>query len=152
MRRWSRKASSRARIETQTRCDEKGRRQSPPAFSSRSHHTLGWKTQRGRGRSGGRAASGRGRKRSPGPIGGGTARSGLPQSGQCSRPALGPERWARSQCPRAAHCGLMHCTVQPGRYCMLIPSEAAHPVSGDPQGSRNCEDGGILLPSTCGVK
>jgi len=36
----------------------------------------------------------------------------------------------------------MHCTVQPGRYCMAFPSEAADPVSGNPQGSRNVEDGG----------
>ena len=31
-----------------------------------------------------------------------------------------PEAEARSQWPRAAHSGLMHCTVQPGKYCTLF--------------------------------
>jgi hypothetical protein len=29
--------------------------------------------------------------------------------------------WMRSQCPRAGHSGLRHCTVQPGRYCIVSP-------------------------------
>jgi hypothetical protein len=82
-------------------------------------------SQCGLGRSGGRPASGRGRIRSRGPIGGGTACKGLPQLGQSSSPALGPERCARSQCPRAAQSWLIHCTVQPGKYCMLLPPVAA---------------------------
>ncbi len=80
---------------------------------------------RGLGRSGGRAASARGRMRSRGPIGGGTACNVHPQLGQNSKPALGPERYARSQWPRAEHSWLMHCTVQPGKYCMLLPPVAA---------------------------
>ena len=32
-----------------------------------------------------------------------------------------PASAARSQWPRAAHSGLIHCTVQPGKYCTLIP-------------------------------
>ncbi len=32
-----------------------------------------------------------------------------------------PESAARSQWPRAAHSGLMHCTVHPGKYCTLSP-------------------------------
>src|SRR4029077_14728409 len=63
--------------------------------------------------------------RTPGPIGGGTACRDLPQLGQNSSPALGPERCARSQCPRAEHSWLMHCTVHPGKYCMLLPPVAA---------------------------
>ena len=31
------------------------------------------------------------------------------------------ESVARSQWPRAAHSGLMHCTVHPGKYCTLFP-------------------------------
>ena len=74
--------------------------------------------QRGRGRSGGRAVSGRGRMRNRGPSGGGTLRRALPQHGQ--RPSSQNARVAsaRSQCPRASHCGLMHCTVKPGRNCI----------------------------------
>ena len=74
--------------------------------------------QRGRGRSGGRAVSGRGRMRKRGPSGGGTLRSESPQQGQ--RPSSQNARVAsaRSQWPRASHCGLMHCTVKPGKYCM----------------------------------
>ena len=32
-----------------------------------------------------------------------------------------PDAPARSQWPRAAHSGLMHCTVQPGKYCTFSP-------------------------------
>ena len=103
-------------------------------------------TYRGLGRSGGRAASARGRMRSRGPIGGGTACKVLPQLGQNSKPALGPERYARSQCPRAEHSWLMHCTVQPGKYCMLLPPVAA---AGDlgiakrPKQPKSSEDAGL---------
>ena len=31
-----------------------------------------------------------------------------------------PASTARSQWPRAAHSGLMHCTVQPGKYCTFF--------------------------------
>lgn len=82
------------------------------------------KAQRGRGRSG-RAASERGRKRRRGPSGGGTLRRKSPQEGH--RPSM-PMGWvasARIQCPRASQSGLMHCTVSPGRYCMVSPSGAA---------------------------
>ena len=77
--------------------------------------------QRGRGRSGGRAVSGRGRMRKRGPSGGGTLRRESPQHGQ--RPSSQNARVAsaRSQWPRASHCGLMHCTVKPGRNCMSFP-------------------------------
>jgi len=68
--------------------------------------------------------------RSRGPIGGGTACNVYPQLGQNSKPALGPERYARSQWPRAEHSWLMHCTVQPGKYCMLPPLVAAADDSG----------------------
>ena len=50
-------------------------------------------------------------------IGGGTLRSGELQLLQSSP----PESAARSQWPRAAHSGLMHCTVHPGKYCTLSP-------------------------------
>ena len=49
--------------------------------------------------------------------GGGTLRSGALQLLQSSP----PESAARSQWPRAAHSGLMHCTVHPGKYCTLSP-------------------------------
>jgi len=77
--------------------------------------------QRGRGRSGGRAVSARGRMRKRGPSGGGTLRRESPQHGQ--RPSSQNARVAsaRSQWPRASHCGLMHCTVKPGRNCMSFP-------------------------------
>lgn len=78
------------------------------------------KIYRGLGRSG-PAVSARGLMRRRGPIGGGTARKELPQLGQNSRPAFGPERCARNQCPRAEHSGLMHCTVHPGKYCIVLP-------------------------------
>ncbi|MFY9584577.1 MAG: hypothetical protein WAR21_08820, partial [Candidatus Acidiferrales bacterium] len=71
-----------------------------------------------RGRPDGRyALSGRGRKRSRGPSGGGTLCSGAPQLLQESARAAS----TRSQWPRAWHCGLMHCTVQPGKYCTVPP-------------------------------
>ena len=81
----------------------------------------GYRTQRGRGRSGGRAVSARGRMRNRGPSGGGTFRSDSPQHGQ--RPSSQNARVAsaRSQWPRASHCGLMHCTVKPGRNCISFP-------------------------------
>ncbi len=76
--------------------------------------------QRGRGRNGGRAVNGRGRMRNRGPSGGGTLRRESPQQGQ--RPSSQNARVAsaRSQWPRASHCGLMHCTVKPGRNCILF--------------------------------
>jgi hypothetical protein len=90
--------------------------------------------QRGRGRSGGRAVSGRGRIRKRGPSGGGTLRKALPQQGQ--RPSSQNARVAsaRSQWPRASHCGLMHCTVKPGRNCISFSlsgrnAECVRPVA-----------------------
>jgi hypothetical protein len=77
--------------------------------------------QRGRGRSGGRAVSGLGRMRKRGPSGGGTLRRKSPQQGQRPSMPKGRVASARSQWPRASHCGLMHCTVKPGRYCMSFP-------------------------------
>lgn len=56
-----------------------------------------------------------------GPSGGGTVRRRSPQQGQ--RP-FGSVRSARSQRPRASHCGLMHCTVKPGKYCICFPISA----------------------------
>jgi hypothetical protein len=52
-----------------------------------------------------------------GASGGGTLRSGELQLLQISI----PDAPARSQWPRAAHSGLMHCTVQPGKYCTFSP-------------------------------
>src|SRR2546426_12642814 len=34
----------------------------------------------------------------------------------------------RSQCPRAWHSGLMHCTVHPGKYCIVSPSRQSGQV------------------------
>lgn len=52
-----------------------------------------------------------------GPSGGGTRWSGTPQLLQNS-----DRTWSmRSQCPRAWQSGLMHCTVQPGKYCIFAP-------------------------------
>src|SRR5579872_7067935 len=51
-------------------------------------------------------------------MGGGTLRSGALQLLHSSP----TESAARSQWPRAAHSGLMHCTVHPGKYCTLSPS------------------------------
>jgi hypothetical protein len=86
------------------------------------------RNQRGRGRRGGRVVRGRGRKRRCGPSGGGTLRRKSPQVGQ--RPSLprGLVASARNQWPRAAHSGLMHCTVKPGRYCIASPSPLAAEV------------------------
>ncbi len=78
-------------------------------------------------------------------MGGGTACNEQPQLGQNSKPAFGPERWARSQCPRAEHCGLMHCTVQPGRYCMRVSPVAASPCEGSPSVGMN-NNGGDFAP------
>jgi hypothetical protein len=58
--------------------------------------------------------------RKRGPSGGGTLRSGSPQLLHRSSPN-GPAGLARSQWPRASQCGLMHCTVHPGRYCIRSP-------------------------------
>ena len=52
-----------------------------------------------------------------GASGGGTLCSGELQLLQNSP----PDAPARSQWPRAAHSGLMHCTVQPGKYCTFFP-------------------------------
>src|SRR5229473_4639858 len=81
--------------------------------------------QRGRGRRGGRAVRERGRMRKRGLRGGGTLRRKSPQQGQWPSPPRGAVASARSQWPRASHCGLMHCTVKPGKYCIFSPSEAA---------------------------
>lgn len=83
------------------------------------------RSQRGRGRRGGRAVSGRGRMRKRGFSGGGTLRRKSPQQGHRPSSAMGPVASARSQWPRASHNGLMHCTVKPGRYCMRAPSVAS---------------------------
>jgi hypothetical protein len=59
--------------------------------------------------------------RKRGPRGGGTLRKASPQQGQ--RPSIpkGRVASARNQWPRASHCGLMHCTVNPGRNCISFP-------------------------------
>jgi hypothetical protein len=52
-----------------------------------------------------------------GASGGGTFCNGAPQQGHWGV-------WisvTRIQWPRASHTGLMHCTVQPGKYCMVSP-------------------------------
>jgi hypothetical protein len=87
----------------------------------------GYGGQRGRGRNGGRAVSGRGRMRKRGPSGGGTLRRESPQQGQ--RPSSQNARVAsaRSHWPRASHCGLMHCTVKPGRNCISFSLTAVTP-------------------------
>src|SRR6266550_2661771 len=79
----------------------------------------------GRGRSGGRAVRERGRMRKRGPSGGGTLRRESPQQGQWPSPPRGAVASARSQRPRAAHRGLIHCTVKPGKNCIFSPSVAA---------------------------
>src|SRR5229473_10464 len=81
--------------------------------------------QRGRGRRGGRAVRERGRMRKRGLRGGGTLRRKSPQQGQWPSPPRGAVASARSQWPRASHCGLIHCTVKPGKNCIFTPSEAA---------------------------
>ena len=81
--------------------------------------------QRGLGRSGGRAVRERGRMRKRGPSGGGTLRRKSPQQRQWPSPPKGAVASARSQRPRASHCGLIHCTVKPGKNCILSPSVAA---------------------------
>src|SRR6266849_994955 len=81
--------------------------------------------QRGRGRRGGRAVRERGRMRKRGPSGGGTFRRKSPQQGQRPSVPRGVVTSARSQWPRASHCGLMHCPVKPGKYCIYSPSKAA---------------------------
>ena len=82
--------------------------------------------QRGRGRSG-RAPSGRGRMRRRGPSGGGTFRRKFPQQGQRPSFATGPVTSTRSQWPRASHKGLIHCTVKPGKYCIVSPHRPQSP-------------------------
>lgn|ERR1700690_1447202 len=52
--------------------------------------------------------------RKRGASGGRTVWSGAPQLPQISC----GESPTRSQCPRAAHSGFKHCTVQPGEYCI----------------------------------
>src|SRR5258708_6726001 len=80
-----------------------------------------------RGRRGGRAVSGRGRMRKRGPSGGGTLRRKSPQQGQMPSSLKARVASARSQWPRASHCGLMHCTVKPGKNCIAFPSAACAP-------------------------
>ena len=63
--------------------------------------------------------------RKRGLSGGGTLRRKSPQQGQRPSSEMGPVASARSQCPRASHNGLMHCTVKPGKYCMRTPSVAS---------------------------
>jgi hypothetical protein len=60
--------------------------------------------------------------RKRGPSGGGTLRRVSPQQGQRPSMPKGLVASARSQWPRASHCGLMHCTVKPGRNCISFPS------------------------------
>lgn len=79
----------------------------------------------GRGRRGGRPVSGRGRMRKCGVSGGGTVRTKSPQQGQRPSCPIGPAVSARSQWPRISQCGLMHCTVKPGKYCICVPSAGA---------------------------
>jgi hypothetical protein len=67
----------------------------------------------------------RGRMRKRGPRGGGTLRRKSPQQGQWPSPPKGAVASARSQRPRASHCGLIHCTVKPGKNCIFSPSVAA---------------------------
>ena len=90
-----------------------------------------------------------------GPSGGGTLRRGSPQLLQRSL----PEMLARSQWPRASHCGLMHCTVQPGRYCMIPPEcsfvclgRAGLPCRKGPLPTVTRLMARILPQPSCGVK
>ncbi len=85
----------------------------------------------------------RGRIRKRGARGGGTLCSGAPQLLQRS------ERTAstRSQCPRAGHSVLRHCTVQPGKYCMApsLPGGPTKSVQFPENGPTNPpEVGGIV--------
>lgn len=73
-----------------------------------------------------------------------------------------PESEARSQWPRAAHSGLMHCTVQPGKYCTLFPpcevlralsacgEQLRQPLRSPDRKSEKVA--GILRRCSCGVK
>jgi len=104
----------------------KGKKANPRFKLSRSRSTTRM-GQRGRGRSGGRAVSERGRIRRR-PSGGGTLRRNSPQQGQRPSLAIGPVTSARSQWPRASHSGLMHCTVNPGKYCIVSPQRPKSPA------------------------
>lgn len=99
--------------------------------------------QRGRGRSG-RAVRERGRIRRR-PSGGGTLRRKSPQQGQRPSLATGPVTSARNQWPRSSHVGLMHCTVRPGKYCIVSPQwphkpgqlRSSRPRTGTPPNHRS---------------
>lgn len=67
--------------------------------------------------------------RKRGPSGGGTLRRKSPQQGQRPSSSTGPVTSTRIQWPRASHIGLMHCTVKPGKYCIVSPQ--------GPHGSNN---------------
>jgi hypothetical protein len=97
------------------------------------------------------ALNGRGLIRNLGGNGGGTPWSGAPQLLQisCCVPST------RSQCPRAGHPGLKHCTVEPGRYCIGLPD--LFPAQAPPRtpntlvatrkfrkGCRDCEREGLV--------
>jgi hypothetical protein len=58
--------------------------------------------------------------RKRGPSGGGTFRRKSPQQGQRPSLPLVLATSARIHWPRASHCGLMHCTVKPGKYCIFL--------------------------------
>ena len=62
------------------------------------------------------------------PSGGGTLRRKSPQQGQRPSLAIGPVTSTRSQWPRASHSGLMHCTVKPGKYCIVSPQKPCSPA------------------------
>ena len=63
------------------------------------------------------------------PSGGGTLRRKSPQHGQRPSLATGPVTSTRSQWPRASHSGLMHCTVKPGKYCIVSPQRPQSPAN-----------------------
>jgi hypothetical protein len=56
--------------------------------------------------------------RNLGANGGGTLRNESPQQGHLPSCVVAAVASARNQCPRASHNWLMHCTVNPGRYCI----------------------------------
>lgn len=101
--------------------------------------------------------SGRGRSRKRGPSGGGTFRRNSPQHGHLPSSLMGPVGSARSQWPRASHCGLMHCTVKPGKYCMtFFPQDSPSLLGALPRNRRAANQkqtlARIVPCSLCGVK
>jgi len=46
----------------------------------------------------------------------------------------------------------MHCTVQPGKYCMLVPPQATAANDSQNRAGLKPQNGGLWARATCGVK